>query len=73
VLPEELATVARLLPLTPVIELAQLGVDGRTWDGEVVAGAGLWWAALGPLGTLLAWTAIAALATARWFRWSPRR
>jgi ABC-2 type transport system permease protein len=73
VLPEGLATVARLLPLTPVVELLQLGVAGRTWDGEVVAGAELWWAALAPLGVLLAWVAIAGFATARWFRWAPRR
>lgn len=73
VLPEALATVARLLPLTPVVELVQLGLSGRTWDGAAVAGAELWWAALGPLGTLLAWIAIAAWATARWFRWTPRR
>ncbi|SHN88597.1 ABC-2 type transport system permease protein [Geodermatophilus obscurus] len=73
VLPEGLATVARLLPLTPVVELLQLGVAGRTWNGEVVAGAELWWAALAPLGVLLAWTAIAGFATARWFRWAPRR
>ena len=73
VLPDALATVARLLPVTPVVELVQLGLTGRTWDGQVVAGAELWWAALGPLGTLLAWTAIAVLATARWFRWAPRR
>ena len=73
VLPEVLATVARLLPLTPVVELVRLGLTGRTWEGGLVAGADLWWAALGPLGTLLAWIAIAAGATARWFRWAPRR
>ncbi|MGY1762272.1 ABC transporter permease [Geodermatophilus sp. SYSU D00779] len=73
VLPDALGTVARLLPVTPVVELVQLGLTGRTWDGEVVAGAELWWAALGPLGTLLAWTVLAGLATARWFRWAPRR
>ena len=73
VLPEGLATVARLMPLTPVVELVQLGLAGRTWDGEVVAGIELWEAALGPLGTLLAWTAIAGFVTARWFRWAPRR
>ena len=73
VLPEGLATVARLLPLTPVVELLQLGVAGRTWNGEVVAGAELWWAALAPLGVLLAWAVFAGLATARGFRWAPRR
>ncbi len=72
-LPEGLATVARLLPLTPVVELVQLGLSGRTWEGGLVAGADLWWAALAPLGTLLAWIAIAAGATVRWFRWAPRR
>jgi len=72
-LPEALATVARLLPLTPVVELVQLGLAGRTWDGEVVAGAELWGAALVPLGVTLAWTALAAAATVRWFRWAPRR
>jgi ABC-2 type transport system permease protein len=72
-LPDALATAARLLPVTPVVELVQLGLSGRTWDGAVVAGAELWWAALGPLVTLLAWTVLAALATARWFRWAPRR
>jgi ABC-type multidrug transport system permease subunit len=72
-LPEGLATVARLLPLTPVVELVQLGVDGRTWDGAAVAGGELWSATLGPLATLLAWAAIAGAVTARWFRWAPRR
>ena len=51
----------------------QLGLSGRTSEGELVGGADLWWAALGPLGTLLAWIVIAAAATARWFRWAPRR
>jgi ABC-2 type transport system permease protein len=73
VLPDALAAVARLLPVTPVVELVQLGLAGRTWDGAAVAGVELWWAALGPLGTLLAWIAIAGFATARWFRWAPRR
>ena len=72
-LPEGLATVARLLPLTPVVELVQLGVDGRTWDGAAVAGGELWSATLSPLATLLAWAAIAGVVTARWFRWAPRR
>jgi ABC-2 type transport system permease protein len=73
VLPDALAAGARLLPVTPVVELLQLGLAGRTWDGAAVAGADLWWAALGPLATLVAWTAVAGVATARWFRWAPRR
>ncbi|WP_448610542.1 ABC transporter permease [Geodermatophilus sp. URMC 60] len=73
VLPDGLGQVARLLPVTPVVELVRLGLAGRTWDGTAVAGAELWEAALGPLGTLLAWIVIAGFATARWFRWAPRR
>jgi ABC-2 type transport system permease protein len=72
-LPEALAAVARLLPLTPVIELVQLGLTGRTWEGEAVAGAELWWAALGPLGTTVAWVLVAGAVSLRWFRWAPRR
>jgi ABC-2 type transport system permease protein len=73
VLPDALAAGARLLPVTPVVELVQLGLAGRTWDGTAVAGADLWWAALGPLAVLLAWVAVAGAVTARWFRWAPRR
>ncbi|SDC18887.1 ABC-2 type transport system permease protein [Geodermatophilus telluris] len=72
-LPEVLATVARLLPLTPVVELVQLGLSGRTWDGAAVAGADLWWAALGPVVTLLAWVLVAGALSLRWFRWAPKR
>ena len=73
VLPDALAAAARLLPVTPVVELLQLGLAGRTWDGEAVAGADLWAAALGPVVTLVAWTAVAGVLTLRWFRWAPRR
>ncbi|MBM7806307.1 ABC-2 type transport system permease protein [Geodermatophilus bullaregiensis] len=72
-LPEALAAAARLLPLTPVVELVQLGLSGRTWDGEVVAGADLWWAALTPLAVAAAWVVLAGLASRRWFRWAPKR
>ncbi|RFU23134.1 ABC transporter permease [Geodermatophilus marinus] len=72
-LPEALATVARLLPLTPVVELLQLGLAGRTWDGAAVAGADLYGAALVPLAVLVAWLLGAGALTARAFRWAPRR
>ncbi|PRY41144.1 ABC-2 type transport system permease protein [Geodermatophilus tzadiensis] len=72
-LPEALATGARLLPLTPVVELVQLGLTGRTWDGEAVAGAELWWAALVPLAVAAAWVVLAGVASLRWFRWAPKR
>ena len=73
VLPEALAAVARLLPVTPVVELVQLGLTGRTWDGETVAGAELWWAALAPLAIAAAWVVLAGMASRRWFRWAPKR
>jgi ABC-2 type transport system permease protein len=71
-LPDTLATVARLLPVTPVIELLQLGLAGRTWDGEVVDAGGAWSAAVLPLAVLAGWLAVGAVA-ARGFRWAPRR
>jgi ABC-2 type transport system permease protein len=72
-LPEALAAVARLLPLTPVVELVQLGLSGRTWDGEVVAGADLWWAATVPIAVAAAWVLVAGAVGLRWFRWAPKR
>ncbi|MGR7024283.1 ABC transporter permease [Geodermatophilus sp. URMC 62] len=73
VLPEALAAGARLLPLTPVVELVQLGLTGRTWDGVAVAGADLWGAALVPLTVAAAWVLLAGVAGRRWFRWAPKR
>jgi ABC-2 type transport system permease protein len=43
-----LATVARFLPLAPVVELGQLGLVGLTADGAVVDLAGAWRAAAHP-------------------------
>ena len=73
VFPDALATIARLLPVTPVIELVQLGLAGTTWDGEVVAGGELWSAALQPLAVLAVWVVVGGVAAARGFRWAPRR
>ncbi|MBB3677726.1 ABC transporter permease [Modestobacter versicolor] len=70
--PDWLSTVARLLPVTPVIELLQLGLAGRTWDGEVVDAGGAWAAAPLPLAVLAGWLVIGGVA-ARGFRWAPRR
>ena len=72
-LPEQLAEVARYLPLTPVVELAQLGLAGLTWDGTEVDTAGAWAAAPLPLAVLGAWLVAAALVAPRVFRWAPRR
>ena len=71
-LPDTLATVARLLPVTPVIELLQLGLAGRTWDGELVDAGGAWSAALLPFAVLAGWLLVGTVA-ARGFRWAPRR
>ncbi|ELS54423.1 ABC transporter permease [Streptomyces viridochromogenes] len=63
VLPDRVASVCELLPLSPVITLVRGG-----WTGELsayeVLGAGL---------TALAWTVLGVFAVRRWFRWEPRR
>ncbi|MGY1580626.1 ABC transporter permease [Streptomyces sp. MN13] len=63
VLPDGLASVCELLPLTPVIALVRGG-----WTGDLSGSE-----ALGDLATALAWTALAVFAVRRWFRWEPRR
>jgi ABC-2 type transport system permease protein len=63
VLPDRLASVCELLPLTPVITLVRGG-----WTGDLSASE-----ALGAAATALAWTALGVFAVRRWFRWEPRR
>ncbi|GAA4086110.1 ABC transporter permease [Streptomyces shaanxiensis] len=62
VLPDRVASVCELLPLTPVITLVRGG-----WTGELSA-----YEVVGPVMTGLAWTVLAVLAVRRWFRWEPR-
>ncbi|MFC9910552.1 ABC transporter permease [Streptomyces sp. NPDC127197] len=62
-LPDQLASVCELLPLTPVITLVRGG-----WTGDLSA-----YEALGAVATALAWTVLAVFAVRRWFRWEPRR
>jgi ABC-2 type transport system permease protein len=62
-LPDRLASVCELLPLSPVITLIRGG-----WTGNLSA-----YEALGALATALAWTVPAVFAVQRWFRWEPRR
>lgn len=62
-LPDRLASVCELLPLSPVITLIRGG-----WTGSLSA-----YEALGALATALAWTLLAVFAVRRWFRWEPRR
>lgn len=72
-LPEALAEAARFMPLTPVLELARLGLTGQTWDGNSVDLAGAWSAALLPLAVLAAWLVVGTVVARRVFRWAPRR
>lgn len=63
VMPDKLASVCELLPLSPVITLVRGG-----WTGEL-SGADT----LGALATAVAWTVVSVFAVRRWFRWEPRR
>jgi ABC-2 type transport system permease protein len=71
--PEQVASIARFLPLTPVIELSRLGLVGTTWDGQAVDTAGAWAASPLPLAVLAGWLAGGALLARLVFRWAPRR
>lgn len=63
VLPDRVASVCELLPLSPVIALVRGG-----WTGDLSA-----YDALGAVATALAWTVLSVFAVRRWFRWEPRR
>ncbi|WP_320774738.1 ABC transporter permease [Streptomyces sp. CRN 30] len=62
-LPDKVAAVCELLPLTPVITLVR-----GAWTGDLSGGE-----QLAALATAVAWTALAVFAVRRWFRWEPRR
>ncbi|MFE4676187.1 ABC transporter permease [Streptomyces sp. NPDC056721] len=63
VMPDRLASLCELLPLTPVITLVRGG-----WTGDLSS-----YDALGAVATAVAWTVLAVFAVRRWFRWEPRR
>ncbi|WP_431782042.1 ABC transporter permease [Streptomyces chumphonensis] len=63
VMPDGLAAVARLLPLSPVMELVRHGWLGEGGGADV----------LRALGLSVVWCALAVFAVRRWFRWEPRR
>ncbi|MER5930347.1 ABC transporter permease [Streptomyces sp. NPDC002054] len=68
-LPDKLASVCELLPLTGVMTMVRAGWLG-TADAGGAGGAGdLTTAAV----VTLAWIVIAVFAVQRWFRWEPRR
>ncbi|MCZ0988308.1 ABC transporter permease [Streptomyces diastatochromogenes] len=63
ILPDRLASVCELLPLSPAIRLVRGG-----WTGQLTA-----FEVLATVATALAWTVVAVFAVRRWFRWEPRR
>ncbi|MFE0099092.1 ABC transporter permease [Streptomyces sp. NPDC059009] len=63
VMPDKLASVLELLPMSPVIKLVRGG-----WTGDLSAAG-----ALGALAVAVAWIVLAVFAGQRWFRWEPRR
>lgn len=73
VLPDALATIARFLPATPVVELFNLGLSGTTRNGSQVGFADGLVEGLTPLAILTVWLIIAGGLAARYFRWEPRR
>ena len=63
ILPDRLASVCELLPLSPAIRLVSAGWTGRLSAQEVLV----------TVAIALAWTVVAVFAVRRWFRWEPRR
>lgn len=63
VMPDAMASVCELLPLSPAIALIRGGWTGALDTGEL----------LGHLGTAVAWTLLGVFAVRKWFRWEPRR
>ncbi|MEU7581914.1 ABC transporter permease [Streptomyces sp. NPDC041068] len=62
VMPDKLASVCELLPLSPVIELIRGGWAGHLSSGDTAAA----------VATAVAWTLLSVFAVRRWFRWEPR-
>lgn len=73
VMPDTFLDIARFLPMSPVVELIELGISGVGRNGEVLDLAGTFSAAALPLAVLVAWGVIGVTATIRYFRWEPRR
>lgn len=72
-LPDSLASLARWFPLSPIVELLQLGLAGRTWQGQPVGDVSVWTWAVFPMVLLTGWIVVGAIAARRGFRWAPRR
>jgi ABC-2 type transport system permease protein len=71
-LPTAAEQAARLLPLTPVVELTNLGLRGSTGDLAPVGFAASFTEAIVPLAVLAAWIVVGRYGVRRWFRWEPR-
>ncbi len=71
-LPDVLATAARLLPLTAVVELLQLGTQGAVATAAALSSGETFVEAAVPTGVLLAWILVGIYGIRRWFRWEPR-
>ncbi|HLR97746.1 MAG TPA: ABC transporter permease [Jiangellaceae bacterium] len=72
ILPDALATISRFLPVTPVVELSNLGLFGQTAEQDVVGFADTFSHAALPTAVLIAWILIGVYLTRDRFRWSPR-
>lgn len=72
-LPDAVAEVGRYLPLTPVLELVQLGWLGTTQPGGAAGDlAATTREALVPLAVAAAWGVLGVVAARHLFRWEPR-
>ncbi|QKW07982.1 ABC transporter permease [Streptomyces sp. NA04227] len=63
VMPDRVAGVCELLPLSPAVQLIRAG-----WTGDLSG-----YETLGATATALAWIVVCCFAVRRWFRWEPRR
>ena len=71
-LPDLVERVAHWLPMTPVIDLINLGYAGIGTDGTVVTGGDLAAATIGMLLPITTWTIVSLWQGLRGFRWDPR-
>ncbi|MEU1019227.1 ABC transporter permease [Streptomyces sp. NPDC005900] len=62
VMPDKVARICELLPLSSVVELVRGGWAGHLSTGDT----------LGALATAVVWTLLSVFAVRRWFRWEPR-
>ncbi|TDD71329.1 ABC transporter permease [Jiangella aurantiaca] len=70
--PDAVQDVFQFVPLTPVLDLLQLGLTGRTADGDTVGFGASFSAAAFPLIIMGLWIVNGIAALRRWFRWEPR-